>query len=237
MLRDIISCVSLSLVAVTAFAQTGREWQDPELNAVNREPAHAFFADYAPQRVVDVLPGGEQVVEASPWVLSLNGLWKFNWVNDLNQRPKTFFQEDFDDAGWVDFPVPALWEMNGYGDPVYTNVPYVWSRQFANNPPFGEEKNNHVGSYRRTFDLPANWDGRDVFLHVGSATSNLYVWVNGRFVGYSEDSKMGADFNITPYLKAGKNLIAMQIYRWCDGPYLEDQDFWRLSGIGRNVYL
>mgnify|MGYP000011070786 FL=1 len=237
MLRDIISCVSLSLVAVTAFAQTGREWQDPELNAVNREPAHAFFADYAPQRVVDVLPGGEQVVETSPWTLSLNGLWKFNWVNDLNQRPRTFFQEDFDDAGWVDFPVPALWEMNGYGDPVYTNVPYVWSRQFANNPPFVEEKNNHVGSYRRTFDLPANWDGRDVFLHVGSATSNLYVWVNGRFVGYSEDSKMGADFNITPYLKAGKNLIAMQIYRWCDGTYLEDQDFWRLSGIGRNVYL
>ena len=141
MLRDIISCVSLSLVAVTAFAQTGREWQDPELNAVNREPAHAFFADYAPQRVVDVLPGGEQVVETSPWALSLNGLWKFNWVNDLNQRPKTFFQEDFDDAGWVNFPVPALWEMNGYGDPVYTNVPYVWSRQFANNPPFVEEKN------------------------------------------------------------------------------------------------
>ena len=100
MLRDIISCVSLSLVAVTAFAQTGREWQDPELNAVNREPAHAFFADYAPQRVVNVLPGGEQVVETSPWTLSLNGLWKFNWVNDLNQRPKTFFQEDFED-GWI----------------------------------------------------------------------------------------------------------------------------------------
>ena len=137
----------------------------------------------------------------------------------------------------MDFPVPAVWELNGYGDPVYTNIPYAWSRQFADNPPFVEERNNHVGSYRREVELPQVWDGREVFFHMGSATSNLYLWVNGKFVGYSEDSKMGADFNITPYLKPGKNLIAMQIFRWCDGSYLEDQDFWRLSGIGRDVYL
>lgn len=224
-------------LALSAAAQTGREWQDPNVNAVNREPVHTFFPDYAPSRIVEVLPGGDRIETSSEWVKSLNGLWKFNWVRDLDQRPTTFFAEDFDDAGWVDFPVPAVWELNGYGDPVYTNIPYAWSRQFADNPPFVEERNNHVGSYRREVELPQVWDGREVFFHMGSATSNLYLWVNGKFVGYSEDSKMGADFNITPYLKPGKNLIAMQIFRWCDGSYLEDQDFWRLSGIGRDVYL
>ena len=224
-------------LALSAAAQTGREWQDPNVNAVNREPVHTFFPDYAPSRIVEVLPGGDRIETSSEWVKSLNGLWKFNWVRDLDQRPTTFFAEDFDDAGWVDFPVPAVWELNGYGDPVYTNIPYAWSRQFADNPPFVEERNNHVGSYRREVELPQAWDGREVFFHMGSATSNLYLWVNGKFVGYSEDSKMGADFNITPYLKPGKNLIAMQIFRWCDGSYLEDQDFWRLSGIGRDVYL
>ena len=224
-------------LALSAAAQTGHEWQDPNVNAVNREPVHTFFPDYAPSRIVEVLPGGDRIETSSEWVKSLNGLWKFNWVRDLDQRPTTFFAEDFDDAGWVDFPVPAVWELNGYGDPVYTNIPYAWSRQFADNPPFVEERNNHVGSYRREVELPQVWDGREVFFHMGSATSNLYLWVNGKFVGYSEDSKMGADFNITPYLKPGKNLIAMQIFRWCDGSYLEDQDFWRLSGIGRDVYL
>lgn len=224
-------------LALSAAAQTGREWQDPNVNAVNREPVHTFFPDYAPSRIVEVLPGGDRIETSSEWVKSLNGLWKFNWVRDLDQRPTTFFAEDFDDAGWVDFLVPAVWELNGYGDPVYTNIPYAWSRQFADNPPFVEERNNHVGSYRREVELPQVWDGREVFFHMGSATSNLYLWVNGKFVGYSEDSKMGADFNITPYLKPGKNLIAMQIFRWCDGSYLEDQDFWRLSGIGRDVYL
>ena len=209
-------------LALSAAAQTGREWQDPNVNAVNREPVHTFFPDYAPSRIVEVLPGGDRIETSSEWVKSLNGLWKFNWVRDLDQRPTTFFAEDFDDAGWVDFPVPAVWELNGYGDPVYTNIPYAWSRQFADNPPFVEERNNHVGSYRREVELPQVWDGREVFFHMGSATSNLYLWVNGKFVGYSEDSKMGADFNMTPYLKPGKNLIAMQIFRWCDGSYLED---------------
>ena len=237
MLKRIPLFTLLFSIALSAAAQTGREWQDPNVNAVNREPVHAFFPDYSPSRIVEVLPGGDRIETSSEWVKSLNGLWKFNWVRDLNQRPTTFFAEDFDDAGWVDFPVPAVWELNGYGDPVYTNIPYAWSRQFADNPPFIEERNNHVGSYRREVELPQAWDGREVFFHMGSATSNLYLWVNGKFVGYSEDSKMGADFNITPYLKPGKNLIAMQIFRWCDGSYLEDQDFWRLSGIGRDVYL
>ena len=136
-------------LALSAAAQTGREWQDPNVNAVNREPVHTFFPDYAPSRIVEVLPGGDRIETSSEWVKSLNGLWKFNWVRDLDQRPTTFFAEDFDDAGWVDFPVPAVWELNGYGDPVYTNIPYAWSRQFADNPPFVEERNNHVGSYRR----------------------------------------------------------------------------------------
>ena len=115
-------------LALSAAAQTGREWQDPNVNAVNREPVHTFFPDYAPSRIVEVLPGGDRIETSSEWVKSLNGLWKFNWVRDLDQRPTTFFAEDFDDAGWVDFPVPAVWELNGYGDPVYTNIPYAWSR-------------------------------------------------------------------------------------------------------------
>lgn len=169
--------------------------------------------------------------------MSLDGKWKFNWVKDRDQRPTDFYRENYDDAHWVDFPVPGIWETLGYGDPVYVNIPYAWSQQFANNPPMIEQRNNHVGSYRRTVELPADWDGRQVRFHVGSATSNFYLWVNGRFVGYSEDSKMGAEFDITPYLKPGKNVFAMQVDRWCDGSYLECQDFWRLSGIARGVYL
>ena len=224
-------------LALSAAAQTGHEWQDPNVNAVNREPVHTFFPDYAPSRIVEVLPGGDRIETSSEWVKSLNGLWKFNWVRDLDQRPTTFFAEDFDDAGWVDFPVPAVWELNGYGDPVYTNIPYAWSRQFADNPPFVEERNNHVGSYRREVELPQVWDGREVFFHMGSATSNLYLWVNGKFVGYSEDSKLECEFDITRFVKPGKNLFAFQVFRWCDGTYLEDQDFFRLSGVGRDCYL
>lgn len=169
--------------------------------------------------------------------MSLNGMWKFNWVQNETEKPVNFYQVGFEDQCWVDFPVPGIWEVNGYGDPLYKNVGYAWSNQFRSNPPLVESANNHVGSYRKTIDLPADWKGRQVYLHVGSATSNLYVWVNGKFVGYSEDSKMAAEFDITKYLQPGKNLIAMQVYRWCDGSYLEDQDFWRLSGIGRDVYL
>lgn len=221
-------CVCLSM---TTFARQ-KEWQDPQVNAINRAPMRAAYFAYP---TAEAAQAGRR--EKASNFLSLNGRWKFNWVKNETDRPVDFYQVDFEDQYWVDFPVPGLWELNGYGDPVYKNVGYAWYNQFRSNPPLIESENNHVGSYRKTFDLPADWKGQQVYLHVGSATSNLYVWVNGKFVGYSEDSKVAAEFDITKYLKPGKNLIAMQIYRWCDGSYLEDQDFWRLSGIGREVYL
>lgn len=221
-------CVLLSM---TTFARQ-KEWLDPGVNAINRAPVRAAYFAYP---TVEAAQTG--LKEKAPNFMSLNGMWKFNWVKNETERPVNFYQVGFEDQCWVDFPVPGLWELNGYGDPVYKNVGYAWSNQFRPNPPMVETENNHVGSYRKTFDLPADWKGQQVHLHVGSATSNLYVWVNGKFLGYSEDSKMAAEFDLTKYLQPGKNLIAMQIYRWCDGSYLEDQDFWRLSGIGRDVYL
>lgn len=222
------ACVILSM---TTFARQ-KEWLDPELNAINRAPVRASYFAYP-----SVEAARTGCKEKASNFLSLNGMWKFNWVRNETEKPVNFYQVEFEDQCWVDFPVPGLWELNGYGDPVYKNVGYAWANQFASKPPQIETENNHVGSYRKTIELPADWKGRQVYLHVGSATSNLYVWVNGKFVGYSEDSKMAAEFDITKYLRPGKNLIAMQVYRWCDGSYLEDQDFWRLSGIGREVYL
>lgn len=134
--------------------------------------------------------------------------------------------------------VPAVWELNGYGDPIYVNTGYAWRNQFQNNPPEVPTQNNHVGSYRREILVPADWKGKDIIAHFGSVTSNMYLWVNGRYVGYSEDSKLEAEFDLTPYLKPGQeNLIAFQVFRWCDGTYLEDQDFFRFSGVGRDCYL
>ena len=170
--------------------------------------------------------------------LNLAGPWKFLWVKDHNNAPKDFWKTNYDDSKWVDFPVPGLFEIHGYGDPIYKNVGYAWATQFKSNPPFVEEKNNYTGSYRKTIKIPQSWSNKKVFLHVGSATSNLKVWVNGKEVGYSEDSKSAVEFDITPYIKQGaNNLIALQVMRWCDGSYLEDQDFWRFTGIAREVYL
>lgn len=161
--------------------------------------------------------------------MTLNGTWKFNWVKDADSRPTDFWKTGFNDKGWDDLQVPAVWELNGYGDPIYVNVGYAWRNQFQNNPPEVPTENNHVGSYRREIVVPASWKGKDIIAHFGSVTSNMYLWVNGRYVGYSEDSKLEAEFDLTPYLKPGqKNLIAFQVFRWCDGTYLEDQDF---SGI------
>ncbi len=219
------------LLCMTTFARP-KEWLDPEVNAINRLAARSAFFAY-PCR--DAAESGCK--ENASNFMSLNGLWKFNWVRNETEKPVHFYKPGFEDQCWVDFPVPGLWEVNGYGDPLYKNVGYAWANQFVSKPPYIDAENNHVGSYRKTVELPSDWKGQQVFLHVGSATSNLYVWVNGEFVGYSEDSKMAAEFDVTRYVRPGKNLIAMQIYRWCDGSYLEDQDFWRLSGIGREVYL
>ena len=170
--------------------------------------------------------------------LSLEGDWKFNFVNSHNERPVGFEAVDYDDSKWEDFKVPGMFELNGHGDPIYKNIGYAWANQFENNPPIVEERNNYTGSYRRTFDIPADWKGEEIIMHIGSATSNLQVWVNGKWVGYSEDSKDAVEFDITKFLKPGQpNLIAMQVMRWCDGSYFEDQDFWRFTGIARECYL
>lgn len=178
------------------------------------------------------------IKEKSSNFMTLNGTWKFNWVANADARPTDFWQPEFNDKGWNTMPVPGVWELNGFGDPIYVNVGYAWREQFRNNPPQVPTVNNHVGSYRREITVPAHWKGKEIIAHFGSVTSNMYLWVNGKYVGYSEDSKMEAEFNLTPYLKPGqKNLIAFQVFRWCDGTYLEDQDFFRYSGVGRDCYL
>ncbi|WP_437183664.1 glycoside hydrolase family 2 TIM barrel-domain containing protein [Segatella copri] len=213
-------------------AQDASRWHNVDVNQQNRAPRRAAFFAFENQ---DKAQAFEKKNSAN--YLSMEGTWKFNFVKDYNKRPANFFAANFDDSQWKDFPVPGLFELNGYGDATYKNIGYAWATQFAPNPPYISELNNYTGSYRRTFDLPKDWKGKDVYFHVGSATSNLTLWVNGKYVGYSEDSKVAAEFNISKYLKPGKNLIAMQVMRWCDGSYFEDQDFWRFTGIAREVYL
>lgn len=213
-------------------AQKAMAWNTPELNQQNREQRRANFFAYENETLAQK---GDKA--ASNRYMSMEGMWKFNFVKNYYDRPADFFKPQFDDSKWVDFPVPGLFEINGYGDKIYRNVGYSWATTFKSEPPYIGEQDNYTGSYRREFTLPENWAGQDVFFHVGSATSNLTLWVNGKYVGYSEDSKIAAEFNITKYLKKGKNLIAMQVMRWCDGSYLEDQDFWRFTGIAREVYL
>ncbi len=230
-MKKILLCWLAAATALTAGAQSN-EWQDAGVNAVNRMPMHgSWFAYESPEAAQT----GDKTL--SERFVTLNGNWKFNWVRDADQRPTDFFRVGYNDKGWNDMPVPGLWELNGYGDPVYLNVGYAWRGWFKNDPPHVPVEQNHVGSYRRTVDIPAAWAGRQIVAHFGSVTSNIYLWVNGRYVGYSEDSKLEAEFDLTPYVKPGRNLIAFQVFRWCDGTYLEDQDFFRLSGVGRDCYL
>lgn len=221
-----------AVLAFTAAAQSN-EWQDPEVNAINRAPMHANFFAYETAEMAD-----KAVKEQSANFMTLNGSWKFFWVKDADARPTDFWKVGYNDKGWDDMPIPGVWELNGFGDPLYVNIGYAWREQYKNNPPYAPIVNNHVGSYRKEIAVPADWKGKEIYAHFGSVTSNIYLWVNGKFVGYSEDSKLEAEFNLTPYLKPGqKNLIAFQVFRWCDGTYLEDQDFFRYSGVGRDCYL
>ncbi len=213
-------------------AQTFKEWQDPNVNAVNRLPMHAAWFGYESE---DAAWKGCPMLSAN--YMSLNGVWKFNWVKDADRRPTDFFRTDFNDKGWATMPVPGIWELNGYGDPQYVNMSYAWENQYKNNPPYAPVADNHVGSYRRSITIPAAWKGKRVIAHFGSVTSNIYLWVNGKFAGYGEDSKLQSEFDITPYIKEGENLFAFQVFRWCDGTYMEDQDFWRLCGVSRDCYL
>jgi beta-galactosidase len=230
-MRKLTIAACFFMLSMTAMAEP--MWLNPKVNHENRKNTVADYFAFESEELA-----GKNEKTVSGRYISLEGKWRFNFVKNANERPENFFSRSFDDSKWVDFPVPGLLEMNGYGDRIYVNVGYAWKNQFATNPPYVEERNNYVGSYRKTLTIPAGWNGEKVFIHVGSATSNLSVWVNGKYVGYSEDSKMAAEFDITNYLEFGKeNLIAMQVMRWCDGSYLEDQDFWRFTGIAREVYL
>lgn len=213
----------------TAFTEPSPAlWEDPAINQVNKLPPRAHFIPYATV---------EQARTEDKWqsslIQSLNGMWKFNLAQNPSERPYWFFMDDFDTRNWKEIKVPANWEMEGYDYPIYVNVKYPHKR----TPPKIQEHYNPVGSYKRTFTIPENWQGKDVVLHIGAASSMVNVWVNEQFVGYSEDSKTPAEFNITQFLKKGENSMAIEIFRWCDGSYLEDQDFWRMSGITRDVYL
>ena len=226
------SCACLAVLS--AEAQKDKPWWlDPEVNEVNTMAPRAAFFAYETEN----LAKADQKVRSERY-LSLEGKWKFNFSKDHDKAPRDFYSLKYDDSQWTDFPVPGILELNGYGDAIYSNNGYPWRTQFRPEPPFVEERNNYTGSYRKMVTVPADWKGERIYLHVGSATSNLMVWVNGKFVGYSEDSKVSAEFDLTKYLTPGKeNLIAMQVMRWCDGSYLEDQDFWRFTGIAREVYL
>lgn len=217
-------------LTLAASAQTYKEWQDQNVNSLNRLPMHTSYFAFESPEITDIAQSSR--------FLPLNGTWKFNWVADADRRPVDFFRTDFNDKGWDEIQVPAVWELNGYGDPLYVNIGYPWKNDYKNNPPLVPVKDNHVGSYRQTFFIPADWKGKDVIAHFGSVISNIYLYVNGKFVGYGEDSKLEQEFDITPYIKPGQeNLIAFQVFRWNDGTYLEDQDLFRYSGVGRDSYL
>ena len=232
-MRKLLFAAFVALIPSLASAQSFNEWQDPRINEINRAPMHASYFSYESLAAADA-----SVPENSANYLTLHGVWSFNWVNDADQRPSDFWKQDFNDKGWDTMPLPGIWELNGFGDPLYVNNGYAWGNQFESRPPVVPVKNNHVGSYRKEIMIPSSWSGKDVIVHLGSVTSNVYVWVNGKFVGYSEDSKLEPEFNISKFIKPGeKNLFAFQVFRWCDGSYLEDQDFFRLCGFARDSYL
>ena len=228
--RISFALMSACLAANLSAEQT--EWQDPLVNAVNRAPMHTGYFAYA-----DAEEAAKGCKSASSNYMSINGTWKFFWVKDADMRPTDYWQTGFNDKGWDDIQVPGIWELNGYGDPLYNNIGYAWQYQYRNNPPVVPVEGNHVGSYRREVTIPAEWSGKQILAHFGSVSSNMYLWVNGKYVGYSEDTKLEAEFDITKYVKPGKNLIAFQVFRWCDGSYFEDQDFMRYSGVARDCWL
>ena len=230
------AAIKSSVKTVAIQQPTFTEWHDLQVNEINRLPLHTMHFAYDPND----FPGtGAEYLDKKKSMnyLSLEGTWKFNWVANADQRPTDFYKTDLDDSKWNNIQMPGNWEMLGYGQPEYVNVGFAWRGHFDQQPPAVPTKDNHVGSYRREINIPANWNGKRVIAHFGSVTSNIYLYVNGKFAGYAEDSKVAAEFDITPFLKKGKNLIAFQTFRWCDGSWCEDQDFWRLSGPARENYL
>lgn len=214
--------VILVTVAHISYSQSEKaNWLDPQINQVNRCPL-----------------GTSMKIENFKKI-SLDGIWRFHWVKDANNRPVDFYKKEYDDKAWGKMVIPGLWELNGYDDPIYLDAGYEWSNFYKNDPPLVPNLENHVGTYRKEIEIPQEWitSGEDIFVHFGSATSNITLYVNGEFVGYGEDSKLESVFDITKYVKGGKNLFAFQIIGWCDGTYLEDQDFWRMHGLTRENYI
>jgi beta-galactosidase len=223
------SCKRYSKYEGVAFTEKEpRDWENPGMLSQNKEAPHATMISYPDE--MSALTDG---MVRSPNVLLLDGLWKFNYTDTPDKRPYWFFKDDYDTRDWDEIEVPSNWQMKGYDIPIYVNIGYA----FEMNPPYIKHDWNPVGSYKRTFKVPDGWDGREIFLHFGAVSSAFYVWINEQLAGYSQDSKTPAEFNITKYLKKGKNTISVEVYRWSDGSYLEDQDFFRLSGIQRSVFL
>lgn len=210
-----------------------KAWQQPEVNQVNRMPMHTHHFAYESTEAAH-----RGIPEASERYQSLNGTWDFFWQKDADQMLDGFYKVGYNTTDWKTLPVPACWELNGYGDPIYVGGGFIWDGRAESNPPFVPIMENHVGYYRRIVNIPASWKGQQIVAHFGAAGSCMFLWVNGKFVGYSEDNKLEAEFDLTKYIKVGKeNLIAVQLLRMCDGHYLEDQDYFRYTGLYRDCYL
>ena len=218
------------IALLPCFSQsfTYTEWENEKIVDIGKEPPYASFTSFP--SVKEAMANDRS---RSPWFKSLNGNWKFHYTGQPENRPADYFKTDYDDKGWATIPVPGNWELHGFGIPIYTNIIYP----FPKNPPFIDHRFAPVGTYRTRFTIPSGWDGREVIIHFGSVTGAMYLCINGRPVGFSKASKTPAEFNITSFLSPGENLLAVQVFRWHDGSYLEDQDFWRLTGIERDVYL
>ncbi len=224
----VLTIALLACVLPAASAAEVNDWENPEMVGQNKEPGHATLLPYP-----DVSAALKGTREASIYHHSLNGQWKFWCERKPADRPIDFYKPDYDVSSWRDIPVPSNFELQGCDIPIYTNSRYP----FPANPPHIPHDYNPVGSYRTEFEIPSPWEGRQIFLHFDGVKSAFYLWINGQKVGYSQDSMTPVEFNITPYLRPGKNILAAEVYRWSDGSYLEDQDTWRISGIYRDVYL
>ncbi|MEC8324173.1 MAG: sugar-binding domain-containing protein, partial [Bacteroidota bacterium] len=206
--------------------------EDPEVFAINKLPARSSFFPYENLKLAI-----ENQLDSANNFMSMNGFWKFKWSKSPEIRPKEFYKTAYDTSQWNDIKVPSNWELEGYGVPIYTNIPYPFSFNKTPNPPDIPDGYNPVGSYKRNFSIPESWRDQKITIYFGAVKSAFFIWVNGERVGYSQGSKLPAEFDITKHIIVGENSIALEVYRWSDGSYLEDQDFWRLSGIERDVYI